>query len=110
MLECEWLGFEDVEVGGHEMGRCSPKKRKTLDFATKLKAIQGVELGGRFSTNTHDFGIPRSTLSTFLKNKAYIKAKTVEQRTSGACHVHAPAHGNVHTLYAWFLEVSAKNI
>ncbi|KAH7973151.1 hypothetical protein HPB52_022157 [Rhipicephalus sanguineus] len=63
----------------------SIKKRKNLDFATKLKAIQCVEAGKKCSMVADDIGIPRSTLSP-LKNKAHIKAKAAEQRTSGACH------------------------
>lgn len=89
----------------------SVKKRKNLDFATKLKAIQRVEAGEKSATVADDFGIPRSTLSTLLKNKADIKSKAAEQRTSGACRVRAPAHEKVEkALYAWFLEVRAKNI
>lgn len=89
----------------------SVKKRRNLDFATKLKAVQRVEAGEKSSTVADDIGIPRSTLSTLLKNKADIKAKAAEQRTSGACRVRATAHGKVEkALYAWFLEVRAKNI
>ncbi|KAL1473660.1 hypothetical protein MTO96_038535, partial [Rhipicephalus appendiculatus] len=58
----------------------SVKRRKNLDFATKLKAIQRVEAGEKSSTVVDDIGIPRSTLSTLLKNKADIKAKAAEQR------------------------------
>ncbi|KAG0416689.1 hypothetical protein HPB47_006226 [Ixodes persulcatus] len=89
----------------------SVKKRRNLDFATKLKVIQRVEAGEKSSTVADDIGIPRSTPSTLLKNKADIKAKAAEQRTSGACRVRAAAHGKVEkALYAWFLEVRAKNI
>lgn len=88
------------------------KKRKNLDFATKLKAIQRVEAGRKKSTVADDFGIPRSTLSTLLKNKASIKAKAEEQRTSGVCRVRAPAHEKVEkALYVWFLEIrGGRNI
>ncbi|KAG0410741.1 hypothetical protein HPB47_012162 [Ixodes persulcatus] len=83
----------------------SVKKRRNFDFATKLKAIQRVEAGEKSLTVADDIGIPRSTLSTLFKNKA------AEQRTSGACRVRAAAHGKVEkALYAWFLEVRAKNI
>ncbi|KAL1444568.1 hypothetical protein MTO96_045486 [Rhipicephalus appendiculatus] len=58
----------------------SVKRRKNLDFATKLKAIQRVEAGEKSSKVADDIGIPRSTLSTLLKNKADIKAKAAEQR------------------------------
>ncbi|KAL1470035.1 hypothetical protein MTO96_040713 [Rhipicephalus appendiculatus] len=89
----------------------SVKKRKNLDFATKLKAVQRVEVGEKSSTVADGIGIPGSTRSTLLKNKADIKAKAAEQRTSGACRVRAPAHGKVEkALYASFLEVRAKNI
>ncbi|KAH7946652.1 hypothetical protein HPB52_002831 [Rhipicephalus sanguineus] len=81
----------------------SVKKRKNLDFATKLKAIQRVEAGEKSSTVADDIGITRSKMSTLLKNKADIKAKAAEQRTSRGCHVRAPAHGKVEkALYAWF--------
>ncbi|KAH7957125.1 hypothetical protein HPB52_015585 [Rhipicephalus sanguineus] len=79
----------------------SVKKRKNLDFASKLKAIQRVEAGEKSSTVADDIGIPRSATSTLLKKKADIKAKAAEQRTSGAlsaddfvetdCHVQAVA-------------------
>ncbi|KAH7984616.1 hypothetical protein HPB52_023286 [Rhipicephalus sanguineus] len=41
-------------------------------------------------------------MSTLLKNKSDIKAKAVEQRTSGACRVRAPAHGKVEKLASLF--------
>ncbi|KAH9379161.1 hypothetical protein HPB48_011023 [Haemaphysalis longicornis] len=89
----------------------SVKKRRNLDFETKLKAIQRVEAGEESSTVADDIGIPRSTLSTLLKNKADIKVKAAEQRTSEACRVCATSHGKVEkALNAWFLEVCAKNI
>ncbi|KAL1475021.1 hypothetical protein MTO96_037596 [Rhipicephalus appendiculatus] len=45
-----------------------------------FQAIQRVEAGEKSSKVADDIGIPRSTLSTLLKNKADIKAKAAEQR------------------------------
>ncbi|KAH7963472.1 hypothetical protein HPB52_021239 [Rhipicephalus sanguineus] len=72
-------------VGGVHFPMASVKKRKNLDFATKLKAIQRVEAGEKNSAAADNIGIPRSTLSTLLKNKTDIKAKAAEQQTPGAC-------------------------
>ncbi|KAH7947393.1 hypothetical protein HPB52_011305 [Rhipicephalus sanguineus] len=81
----------------------SVKKRENLDFATKLKAIQRAEAGEKSLTVADDIGIPRSTMSTLLKNRANIDAKAAEQRTSVACRVRVPAHDKVEkALYAWF--------
>ncbi|KAH7943877.1 hypothetical protein HPB52_012429 [Rhipicephalus sanguineus] len=77
----------------------SVKKRKNLDFAMKLKAIQRVEAGEKSSEVADDIGIPRSTLSTLLKDKADIKAKAAEQRTSGACHHIADAFRELSSLF-----------
>ncbi|KAH7955346.1 hypothetical protein HPB52_000381 [Rhipicephalus sanguineus] len=57
-------------VGGVHFPMASIKKRKNLDFVTNLKAIQRVEAGEKSSAVADDIGIPRSSLSTLLKNKA----------------------------------------
>ncbi|KAH7942985.1 hypothetical protein HPB52_003055 [Rhipicephalus sanguineus] len=44
----------------------------------KLKAIQRVEAGEKSSAVADDIGIPRSTPSTLLKDKADIKAKRID--------------------------------
>lgn len=49
------------------------KKRTTLTFAAKLEAIQRVENGEKKSSVAEAFGIPRSTLSTLLKNKGGLR-------------------------------------
>ncbi|KAH7934610.1 hypothetical protein HPB51_029021 [Rhipicephalus microplus] len=82
--EVIFLPRDVVENENTVFPRISVKKRKTLDFATKLKAIQLVEASKKCSTVADKFGIPRSTMSAFLKNKADIKVKAAEQRTSGA--------------------------
>lgn len=57
----------------------SVKKFMNLDFVRKLRAIRHVEVGKNNSTVAYNSGIPRSTLSTLLKNKADTKSKVVEQ-------------------------------
>ncbi|KAH7977778.1 hypothetical protein HPB49_003528 [Dermacentor silvarum] len=73
----------------------SVKTCKDLDFATNLKAIPHIEAAEKSSTVADDFAIPRSILSTLLKNKADIKSKAAKQRTLRACRVHAPAHEKI---------------
>ncbi|KAH7938896.1 hypothetical protein HPB52_002184 [Rhipicephalus sanguineus] len=72
-------------VGGVHFPMASVKKRKNLDFATKLKATQRVEAGKKSSAVADNIGKPRSMLSTLLKNEADIEAKAAEQRTSEDC-------------------------
>ncbi|XP_037520679.1 tigger transposable element-derived protein 6-like [Rhipicephalus sanguineus] len=87
------------------------KKRKNLDLATKADIIRCVEAGEKKSSVAEAFGIPRSTLSTILRNKADVKAKASQSCHSQACRVRVPAYDKVEkALYAWFLETRAKNI
>ncbi|XP_064462024.1 tigger transposable element-derived protein 6-like [Ornithodoros turicata] len=87
------------------------KKRKNLDFSSKLGIIRRVEHGEKKSSVADAFSIPRSTLSTILKNKAEIKVKASEQNRSGTCRVRAPAYDKVEkALYSWFLDIRSRNI
>lgn len=87
-----------------------PKKRKNLDFATKLEIIQRVERGEKKSSVAEAYGIPRSTLSTLLKNKEDIRVKAAEKR-QGTCRARAPAFEKIEkALYTWFLDVRARNL
>lgn len=51
-------------------------KRQNLPFAAKLEIINRVERGEKKSDVAAAYKIPRSTLSTILKNKADIRAKS----------------------------------
>lgn len=51
-------------------------KRQNLPFAAKLAIINRVERGEKKSDVAAAYKIPRSTLSTILKNKADIRAKS----------------------------------
>ncbi|KAH6932822.1 hypothetical protein HPB50_009938 [Hyalomma asiaticum] len=50
-------------------------KRQNLPFAAKLEIINRVERGEKKSDVAAAYKIPRSALSTILKNKADIRAK-----------------------------------
>ncbi|KAH7953954.1 hypothetical protein HPB49_014541 [Dermacentor silvarum] len=86
------------------------KKRTTLTFAAKLEAIQRVGNGEKSSV-AEAFGIPRSTLSTLLKNKGNIKAKAEKSQHSGARRVRKAAFEDVEkALHEWFIDARARNI
>ncbi|KAG0423082.1 hypothetical protein HPB47_001135 [Ixodes persulcatus] len=89
----------------------SVKKRVTLTFATKLEIIRLVEKGEKKSSVAETYKIPRSTLSTLLKNKADIKAKAGQSRHSDAQRVRNPAFEDVEkALHKWFMDVRARKI
>lgn len=71
------------------------KKRKNLDLATKTDIIRRVEAGEKKWSVAEAFSIPRSTLSTILRNKADVKAKAAQSCRSQACQVRVPAYDNV---------------
>lgn len=94
-----------------QFGAMDAKKRKNLDLSTKADIIRWVEAGEKKSSVAEAFGIPRSTLSTILRNKADVKAKAAQCGRSGACRVCVPEYDKVEKApYAWFLETRAKNI
>ncbi|KAH7937215.1 hypothetical protein HPB49_008915 [Dermacentor silvarum] len=79
----------------------------TLTFAAKLEVIQRVENGEKKAR----VDIPRSTLSTLLKNKSDIKAKAEQNQHSGARRVRKGAFEDVKkSLHKWFVDASAWNI
>nr|XP_054928928.1 tigger transposable element-derived protein 6-like [Dermacentor andersoni] len=86
------------------------KKRTSLTFAAKLEVIQRVENGEKKSSIAEAFNIPRSTLSTLLKNKSDIKAKAEQNQHTGAWWVRKAAFEDVEkALYKWFIDVRAQN-
>lgn len=87
------------------------KKRTSLTFAAKLEAIQRVENGEKKSSVAEALGLPRSTLSTLLKNKSDIKAKAEQNQHSGARRVRKAAFEDVEkSLHKWFIDARARNI
>lgn len=70
----------ELEFSSSRVAMARVKKHKTLDFATNLKTIQGVEACEKCLAVADDFGIPRSAPSILLKNKADIRADVVVQR------------------------------
>lgn len=109
MFVCVELGLSHVVVC--VTMAANAKKRTTLTFAAKLEAIQRVENGEKKSSVAEAFGIPRSTLSTLLKNKGDIKAKAEKSQHSGAWRVRKAAFEDVEkSLHKWFIDARARNI
>lgn len=74
-----------------------------------MVVIQRVENGERKASIAEAFRIPRSTLSTLLKNKSNIKAKA--EQNSGAWCVRKAAFEYVEKLlHKWFVNARARNI
>ncbi|KAH8026375.1 hypothetical protein HPB51_020359 [Rhipicephalus microplus] len=85
------FGADPVEPG---VKACA--KRQNLPFAAKLKIINRVERGEKKSDVAAAYKIPRSTLSTILKNKADIRAKSDKRPGArGARRVRAAVYEDV---------------
>ncbi|KAH9361359.1 hypothetical protein HPB48_020253 [Haemaphysalis longicornis] len=55
--------------------------------------------------------MPRSTLSTLLKNKSDVKAKAEQNQHSGMQRVHKAAFEDVEkSVHKWFIDARARNI
>lgn len=89
----------------------SAKKRQNLAFSVKVEIIREVEKSEK-SDVAAAYSIPKSTLSTLLKNKASIKKKANERlNASGARRVRTPACNDVEkALYKWFVTICDSNI
>lgn len=90
----------------------APRKLKLLSLADKVKLIREVEKGEKTrAVIASDFGIPRSTLSTILKNKVSILT-TVEHGKSGSTYRNKkPQHDDVENcVLRWFQETRKNNI
>nr|XP_037280081.1 tigger transposable element-derived protein 6-like [Rhipicephalus microplus] len=87
-------------------------KRQNLPFATKLEIINRVKRGEKKSDFVAAYKIPRSTLSTILKNKADIKAKSDKRPGArGARRRRAAVYEVVEAaVYKWFVDVRSRNI
>lgn len=76
-----------------------------------MDLIHRVESGGKKSNVAAAFGIPRSILSTILKNKSAIAEKFYERPNTENKRIQKPAYDKVEgTLYQWFLDVHARNL
>ncbi|XP_050037171.1 tigger transposable element-derived protein 6-like [Dermacentor andersoni] len=87
-------------------------KRKNLTISTKIEIIRRVERGEKKSDVAAAYNIPRSTLSTLLKNKADIRAK-VDKRpgATDARRIRTAVYEDVEAaVYKWFLDVRSRNI
>lgn len=86
-------------------------KRHNLPFAVKLDIINRVERGEK-SDIASAHKIPRSILTTILKNKAEIRAKV--DRRPRACRarcIHKAVHKDVDaSVFKWFIDVWSRNI
>ncbi|KAH9371418.1 hypothetical protein HPB48_010981 [Haemaphysalis longicornis] len=87
-------------------------KRQNLPFAVKLEIINRVERGEKKSVVAAAHKIPRSTLSTILKNKAEMRAKADKTPgTRGARRVRTVVFEDVEAVvYKWFVDVPSRNI
>lgn len=87
------------------------KKWTSLTLAAQLEVIQRVENGEKKSSVAEALGMPRSTLSTLLKNKSDVKAKAELNQHSGARRVRKAAFEDVETSqHKWFIDTRAWNI
>lgn len=87
------------------------KQRRALSLAEKVDVIHRVESGEKKSNVPAAFGIPRSTLSTILKNRSSIVEKACERPNSDNKRIRKPAYDEVEkTLYQWFLDIRARNL
>ncbi|XP_065304542.1 tigger transposable element-derived protein 6-like [Dermacentor albipictus] len=88
-------------------------KRQNLTISSKLEIIRRVERGEKKSDVAAAYSIPRSTLSTILKNKADIRAKADKRpaATTSARRVRTAAFEDVEAaVYKWFVDVRSQNI
>ncbi|KAH7980538.1 hypothetical protein HPB49_017111 [Dermacentor silvarum] len=87
-------------------------KRQNLPFTPKLEIINRVERGEKKSDVAAAYKIPRSTLSTILKNKADIRAKSDKRPGArGARRVRTALYEDVEAaVYKWFVDVRSRNI
>lgn len=91
------------------------RKQTSIDLSTKLKIIEEIEKGTKFkSVIAKEFGIPKSTLSTILKNKEKlyqaIAAGTVTP-TQKTKRMRLAKHEDVEAeLFTWFKSVRSANL
>lgn len=87
-------------------------KRRNLPFAVKLEIINRVERGEKKSDVAAAYKIPRSTLSTILKNKAEIRDKADKRPGArGARRVRTAVYEDVEAaVYKWFVDVRSRNL
>lgn len=90
----------------------APRKLKILSVADKLELIREVEKGEKSkSLIAIQFGIPKSTLSTIIKNKMKIIASTAEGKSVHRYRQKLPQHSDVEKcLIKWFQETRKNNI
>lgn len=86
-------------------------KRKCLSFETKLKVIEEVEKGLKTkAVICREYNIPKSSLSTFLKDKEKIR-KAIEDGTSKQKRLRASQLDTVDkSLLIWFKQARSDNV
>ncbi|XP_067684471.1 tigger transposable element-derived protein 4-like [Haliotis asinina] len=88
-------------------------KRKALDLDTKYQIIQAVDAGGKSKTViAAEFKIPKSTLSTILKDKEAIISKLQSaEYGSSRKRIRVSNFEDVEkALFEWFKSVRSENI
>lgn len=87
------------------------KQWQALPLSDKVEIISCVEHGEKKSDVAAAYKIPRSTLSTILKNKSAIRDKARERPNAESRRIHKPAYDKVEkALYQWFLDIRAWNM
>lgn len=86
-------------------------KRKCLSFETKLKIIEEAEKGQKTKAEIcREYGIPKSSLSTFLKDKEKIQ-KAIDHGTSKHKRLRASPLDKVdEALLIWFKQARSDNV
>ncbi|XP_064473520.1 uncharacterized protein LOC135388112 isoform X2 [Ornithodoros turicata] len=86
----------------------SGKKRATLNYEERLQVIRHVQSGQKKSAVANAFNIPRSTLSTFLKNKDAIEVNAARRTSRGAKRVRVRAYEELEEkLFQWCEDAQA---
>lgn len=90
----------------------APRKLKILPISDKLKLIREVEKGEKSKTIiAKEFGIPKNTLSTILKNKAKIIAALIDGRPVNQYRQKLPQYSDVEErLLKWLQKAREDNI
>ncbi|KAG0431425.1 hypothetical protein HPB47_021791 [Ixodes persulcatus] len=85
------------------------KQRQALPLSDKVDIINRVEHGEKKSDVAAPYKIPRSTLSTILKNKTAFRDKARERPNADSRRIRKPAYDEVEkALYQWFLAIRAR--
>ena len=88
-------------------------KHRSIDLATKIAVIDAVEAGTRNKTEiAKSFSLPKSTLSTILKNKDRLRESyATASFDRGRKRLRLAAHPDIEeVLFSWFKQARCMNV